>query len=269
LAKSTRGESVQVRIDMRLGDEQSLTGRAFEGELVPAMLTRGAGDLDRAEISRRLTALKSTLNVGGSANSVSLTATTDREHLPALLELAPSVLREPTFPESEFEQRRTQMLTGIRNAMTEPEAVASSAMSRYFDRWPEGHPYATMTFEERIQALQATALDEVRAFHRDFYGTAGASIAIVGDVDAGAVQAQVGELFGDWNPRVAFTRIPTPHHTMPAVREQFETPDKANAMLLAQLRVPVGQDHEDYPALVVGNQILGGGSKSRLYDRIR
>src|SRR5690606_18867857 len=152
---------------------------------------------------------------------------------------------------------------------TEPEAVASVAMSRYFDRWPEGHPYAAMTFEERIQALQATSLEDVRAFHRDFYGTAGASIAIVGDVDAGTVQAQVGELFGEWNPQVAFTRIPTPHHTMPAVREQFETPDKANAMLLAQLRVPVGQDHEDYPALMVGNQILGGGSKSRLYDRIR
>ncbi|MGY0560604.1 M16 family metallopeptidase [Luteimonas sp. A277] len=269
LAKSTRGESVQVRIDMRLGDEASLIGRGFNAELVPGMLTRGTEGLDRAAISRRLTGLKSALNVGGSATSASLVATTDRDNLPALLELAASILRNPTFPESEFEQLRTQVLTSIRDAVTDPQAVASSAMNRYFDRWPEGHPHASMTFEEQIQALQAVELEDVRAFHRDFYGTAGASIAIVGDVDAEAVQAQVDELFGDWNARVAFTRIPTPHHAMPAVREQLETPDKANAMLLAHLRMPVGQDHGDYAALVAGNQILGGGTKSRLYDRIR
>ena len=270
LAKSTRGQSVQLQINLRLGDEQSLTGRAVDGWMVPAMLTRGTGELDRAAISQRLTALKSTLNVGGSGNVVNLRATTDRDNLPALLELAADVLRNPAFPESEFEQLRTQMLTGIRNSMTEPQAVASQAMSRYFDRWPEGHPFKSLSFEEQIEAMQALQRDDVQAFHRDFYGTGGASIAIIGDVDAEAVQAQVDELFGDWNAQVAFTRIPSPYHPMPAVRQQLETPDKPNAMLLAMLPVPVGQDHEDYPALVLGNQILGGGIlKSRLADRIR
>lgn len=269
LAKSTRGESVQVRINMRIGNEEALTGRSIHGWLVPDMLMRGTDGLDRAAISRRLTALKSTLNVGGGGTSVSLTATTDRDNLAALLELAATILRQPTFPESEFEQLRAQMLTSVRNSMTEPQAVASAAMSRYFDRWPEGHPYAALSFEQQIEAIQALELEDIQAFHRDFYGSAGASIAIVGDVDAEATQAQVDALFGDWNAPVAYTRIPSPHHTMPAVREQIETPDKANAMLLALLPVPVNQDHEDYPALVVGNQILGGSSKSRLYDRIR
>ena len=269
LAKSTRGESVQVRIDMRLGDEASLTGRSLDGRMVPGMLTRGTEGLDRAAISRRLTELKSGLNVQGGASTVSLSATTDRENLPALLELAASILRQPTFPESEFEQLRAEMLTGIRNAMTEPQAVASIAMNRYFDPWPEGHPYRSMSFEEQIESIQAQELDDLRAFHRDFYGTGSATIAIVGDVDAEAVKAQVDALFGDWNAPVSFTRIPNPHHAMPAVRQQLETPDKANAMLLAHLPVPVSDSHEDYAALVLGNQILGGGSKSRLYDRIR
>ena len=270
LAKSTRGQSVQLVINMRLGDEQSLTGRAIEGWMVPSMLTRGSEGMDRAAISRRLTELKSTLNVGGSGNTVSVRATTDRENLPALLELAAGILRNPTFPESEFEQLRTQMLTGIRNSMTEPQAVASQAMSRYFDRWPEGHPFAVLDFEQQIAAIQGLQLDDVRAFHRDFYGTGGASIAIIGDVDGEAVKARVDELFGDWNAQVSFARIPAPYHPMPAVRQQFETPDKPNAMLLASLPVPVGQEHEDYPALVLGNQVLGGGMlKSRLADRIR
>jgi len=269
LAKSTRGEAVQVRIHLYMGDEESLTGRATASRMVPAMLTRGAEGLDRAAISRRLTELKSTLNTGGSTNTAGLVASTDRENLPALLELVATILQQPTFPESEFEQLRTQMLTGIRSAMTEPQAVAANAMNRYFDQWPEGHPYEALSFEEQIEAIQALELEELRAFHRDFYSTANAAIAIVGDVDAEAVQAQVDALFGDWNAPVTFTRIANPHFARPAVREQLETPDKANAMLLAALAAPVGQDHEDYPALVLGNQILGGGSKSRLFDRVR
>ena len=270
LAKSTRGQSVQVRMDLRLGDEASLTGRSTAGWLVPAMLMRGSGDMDRAAISRRLTELKSTLNVSGGGTGVSVSATTDRENLPALLELAAGILRDPTFPESEFEQLRTQMLTGIRSSITEPQAVASQAMNLYFDHWPEGHPHGALTFDEQIEAMQALQLDDARAFHREFYGTADASIAIIGDVDTAAVQAQVDALFGQWNAPVAFTRIPSPYHPMPAVRQQLETPDKPNAMLLGRLAVPVGQDHEDYPALVLGNQILGGGGmKSRLADRIR
>ena len=269
LAKSTRGEAVQVRIHLYMGDEASLTDRATASQVVAAMLTRGTEGLDRAAISRRLTEIKSSLNIGGSANTAGLVATTDRENLPALLELAATVLRQPTFPESEFEQLRTQMLTGIRSAMTEPQAVASSAMNRYLDQWPEGHPFRTLSFQEQIEAIQALELDQLRAFHRDFYGTAGAAIAIVGDVDAEAVQAQVDALFGDWNAPVTYTRIASPYFAKPAVREQLETPDKANAMLLAALPAPVGQDHEDYPALVLGNQILGAGSKSRLFDRVR
>src|SRR5690606_16667950 len=66
LAKATRGQSVQLRMNLRIGDEASLTGRAIDGWMVPSMLTRGTEGMDRAEISRRLTELKSTLSISGS-----------------------------------------------------------------------------------------------------------------------------------------------------------------------------------------------------------
>lgn len=270
LAKTTRGQSVQLVINLRLGDEESLSGRATQAALVAPMLMRGAGDLDRAGISRRLTALRSSLNVTGGANTVSLRATTDRENLPELLELAATILRSPSFPESEFEQLRTQMLTGIRSSMTEPQAVAAEAMSRHFDQWPEGHPFHAQSFEQQIRSVQTAQLADLQAFHREFYGAGSASIAVVGDVDADAVHARAAALFGTWQAPTAFARIPSPYHPAPAVRERIETPDKPNAMLLGMQALPIGRDHADYPALVLGNQVLGGGIlKSRLADRIR
>ncbi|MCR6664246.1 MAG: insulinase family protein [Luteimonas sp.] len=270
LAKSTRGQAVQLRMQLRFGDETSLTDRSTAASLLGGMLMRGTEGLDRAAISHRLVELKSSLSVNGSATGVSVAATTDRDNVSALLDLIATILKQPTLPESEFAQLRTQAITGLRSSMTEPGAIAGNAMSRYFNRWPKGHPYYSGTFDENLASLEAAKLDELRAFHRDFYGTGGASIAVVGDVDADAIHAQVANLFGNWNATHAFTRIPSPYHGMPARHELIEVADKPNAVFMTMLPVPVGQDHADYPALVLGNYILGGGSlKSRLADRIR
>ena len=50
----------------------------------------------------------------------------------------------------------------------------------------------------------------------------------------------------------------------------FQTPDKANAFFVAGLNLKVRDDNPDYPALLLGNYMLGGGGlNSRLAARIR
>jgi len=270
LAKATRGRSVQVRIHLRLGDEASLHGRDTAASLLGQMLLRGAGELDRGAISRQLDALKSGLSVNGDATGVQVSATTDRDNVAALLPLIADVLQKPTLPENEFTQLKSQALTSLRSQMSEPSAIASRAMSRHFNRWPKGHPYYVGSFEEDLAALETATLDELREFHALFYGAANASIAVIGDVDADKIHAQMEQLLGNWTATQAFTRIKIPYLATPATHEEIEVPDKPNAFFIARLTVPVGQEHTDYPALVLGNYILGGGAlKSRLADRIR
>jgi len=270
LAKATRGRSVQVRMNLRLGDETSLHGRDTAADLLGDMLLRGAGKHDRGAISRQLDALKSSVSVNGGATSVRVSATTDRDNINALLSLVADILQHPTLPESEFTQLKTQAITALRSQMSEPNAMAQRAMSRHFNRWPQGHPQYVGSFEEDLAALEAVTLDELRDFHHMFYGAANASIAVIGDVDADDIRAQMEQLFGQWTAPQSFTRIATPYLAVPAAREIIEIADKPNAFWIARLSLPVGQEHPDYPALVLGNYILGGGAlKSRLADRIR
>ena len=271
LDKSTRGQSVQLRMTLRLGDAASLQDRASAGRSTATMLMRGTEGLDRAALAKRLTALRSTLSIGGSANTVTVAATTDRDNVDALLDLVADVLRRPSFPDSEFTQLRSQQLTGIRGSMSEPGAVANEAMGQHFNVFPPGHPYAATTFEERLAQVEGMTPDQLRAFHRDFYGMgAGTTIAVVGDVDADAVRARLERLFGDWTLPTPFSRIEMPYVAREAVVRRIATPDKPNATLLARQALRINQDDADYPALVVGNYILGGsGMKSRLGDRIR
>ena len=51
--------------------------------------------------------------------------------------------------------------------------------------------------------------------------------------------------------------------------EVFNTPDKENAVFLAGMPIAMRDSHADYPALLIGNYILGSGPASRLFGRIR
>ncbi len=120
---------------------------------------------------------------------------------------------------------------------------------------------------QRIRALKR---DDLVAFHRDFYGTAEGEIAIVGDFDAAAVKSQLQTCSptGAANSPTSASQRVTP--LSPAKTESGETPDKANAVLMARTNLSFNQDDEDYAALIIANKIFGGDPlKARLGDRLR
>jgi zinc protease len=64
--------------------------------------------------------------------------------------------------------------------------------------------------------------------------------------------------------------VPTDYFDVPAKDVVIETPDKAQAFFVAGMNLALRDDDPDYPALVLGNYILGGsGLNSRLTGRIR
>jgi zinc protease len=270
LPKENRGDTVALQGVLRFGSEADVFGRADAAGMLASMLTRGSATLTREEISRRLDELKAQLSFSGGAQSISFYASTKREHLPALMELIAQLLKTPAFPEKEFEQLRTQAITGIESQMTEPQAVAGNAMNRHFNPWKPGHPFYAKSFEESLAGLRALKLDDLRAFHRDFYGAGSGEIAVVGDFDAAAFKQQAEALFGGWTTAKKFVRIADPFVEFDTVARALETPDKANAVILMRTDLPLSDRHPDYAALVAGNYVLGGGMlKSRLADRVR
>lgn len=270
LPKKTRGGTVIVDANFRFADEAALKGREGAAGMTGAMLMRGSKTMTRAQIDQRLEQLKTQGNIGGSLQGASIGLQTRREHLADALALAADVLRNPAFPQDEFEQLRVQALTGMEASRQEPGAIAGRALAQYFDPWPAGHPLRNRTLDESIAMMKALTLDDVRAFHRDLYGTSEGEIAIVGDFDPVAVRTQLEQLFAGWNAVTPYASIDTRHTDVAAKRERFETPDKPNAVLLARQNLPLRVTDPDYPAMIVANRIFGGGAlKSRLGDRIR
>ena len=56
------------------------------------------------------------------------------ENLPAVLELANEVLREPSFPQVELDTLRQQALAAMESQKAEPQAVTSRAFQQHLIR---------------------------------------------------------------------------------------------------------------------------------------
>ncbi|WP_411833611.1 M16 family metallopeptidase [Pseudoxanthomonas mexicana] len=270
LPKKTRGGMVTATLVFRFGDEAAITGRTDAAGYAGNLLLRGSKSLTREQIDKRFDDLKANVSVDGGAQNAYISVTTKRENLAEALRLAADVLRNPAFSESEFEQLRTQAITSLEASRQEPSRFAGEAMQKHFNHWQAGHPYAFRSLDERLAAVRALKLEDVRAFHRDFYGTATGEVAIVGDFDADALTQELQALFAGWKSARPFARIADGHRPVATVRESFETPDKANAVLLARAGFALNADDPDHPALVVANRVFGGGGMaSRLGNRIR
>ena len=270
LPKKTRGGNVNAVISLHFGDVDGLKNKKTVAALAGQSLIRGTVKKNRQQIQDEIDRLKAQINVSGSATGASAFIETTRENLPAAMRLAGEILKEATIPETEFEQIRKAQLTGLDNAKADPQALASLRIQRVLYPFAKDDIRATLSIEEQIAETTAAKLEDARAFYKNFYGASHAELAVVGDFDVAEVKKAASDLFGAWKSPAKFERIKAGSQKVPAVNETIETPDKANAVFLAALRLTLSDQDDDYPAMVFGNYMLGGGFlNSRLATRIR
>jgi zinc protease len=194
---------------------------------------------------------------------------TTSENLVEALRLAAEILREPAFPEKDFEQIRQQRIAALERSRTEPGTLVSELLQRTLSPYPASDVRHVRTVEEEIEALKAVTLDEVRRFHQQFYGASNGEFVVVGAFDAPAVERAAAELFGSWKSPAPYRRIVSNALDVQTINTAIETPDKENAQLSAGLRLRMRDSDPDYAALVMANYMFGGGITARLPDRVR
>lgn len=267
LEKESRGGRVSGVLNLNFGTEIALRNKRQIGEYTAAMLLRGTAKHTRSQLEDELARLKTRLDLHGSAAGVSASFDTQRDNLPAVLELVAAILKTPAFPADDLDEIKRAGLAQIEASRTEPSAIARQATERYLSPYPSGHLYYVPTFDESAAAI-ATVTD-LQAFHREFYGIVNAQAAFVGQFDAREVENRLRKLFGHWKSDVPHQRIPARYMAAPGKTETFVTPDKASANYSARANLRIRDDDPVYPALYLGNAMLGGSYTSRLWTRVR
>jgi zinc protease len=267
--KKTRGETVSGVLTLRFGDEASLFNQATASNLTASLLMRGAGNLQRAEISAKLDELKTQIEVSGGGQTVTVRFDSLRKNLPEVLNLVRDILRKPSLAAKEFDLLVQESTAGLESQRNEPNVMGSQAMALALDVYKKGDIRAARSLDESIAALKAAKLEQVKQFHNSYYGASHSEFALVGDFDSDAVKTQITQLFGDWKSPKAYTRLKAERKVAKPGASQLEAPDKANAFFLAGLPLSLQDTQPDYVPLQLANRVLGGGVKSRLLDRLR
>jgi zinc protease len=232
--------------------------------LTAALLARGSAGRSAAEVDRAIEFVGGSLEGEGGRDASELTLAVLRKDLALGLDLLADALARPAFPDDEFERRREEARAAIRRSDEDPWTVAARTLRRLVFA---DHPYARPVAGTEA-SLAGIRRADVVAFHAAAYRPERTVVAVVGDVRAAEVHAEVAARLGGWSTsapppaRPAPVSLGGPSRTETVHRELAQT-----TILLGRATVTYG--HPDHYPLVVASQILGGGSASRLYTRVR
>lgn len=258
---------LDVAVNFPAGSSRDTREKAGLAGLTQHMLSQGAGGLSDAEISRRLADLGAVL--GGDQDQdragVSLRTLSSSRESAAALEVFGRILQKPEFPENVLEREKARLISGLREAATQPESISDKAFTKalYGD-----HPYgiANADTPESVAAIQRADLLQ---FYQTHYRAHGAVIALIGDVSKEAA-AQIAETLSGGLPQGDKVVTLPPPVTYPAQANIERIPHPASQSHILMGYPGVKRGDADYFPLYVGNYILGGGGfVSRLTEEVR
>ncbi|WP_251359856.1 pitrilysin family protein [Kangiella sp. TOML190] len=270
LPKKTRGESVVVRVNFDLGNLEDLRGLKVIPKLAGGMLDRGTEKYSREELQAEFDKLKANVSSYGSATSAGVSIQTTKENLTAVLGLVEEVLKNPRFDQKELEILKQEMVVSLEQQKQQPTSQVFRQLQRHLSPYDDSHPYYSMDIDDEIAAIKEVETSELKQFHKNFMGAQDADIALVGDFAVDDVKSKLDSTLGQWQSVVPYERIKRETKDVDAINRFVDTPDKAGAAFGAMMNFKMRDDHKDYPALTMANEIFGGsGLGSRLAKRLR
>jgi zinc protease len=255
---------VVVRVSVPGGAVHDPADALGVANLTATLLTRGTARRTGPELDRAIEFVGGSLEAGAGSDGTTVTLSVLKKDLALGLDLLAEVLQTPTFPADELARKVTDIQAALRRSEQSPETVASRELSRLM--FP-GHPYGRPA-SGTVESVGRLTREQVIAFYERYYRPDGAVIVAVGDVTSGEIRRELLQRLAGWRvPPVPVASIPTPAPTVPAEERKIVRDLTQTTVLLG--RPAIRQVDPDYFPLAVATYVLGGGSASRLYTRVR
>ena len=234
---------------------------------VAGALMRGTQARGFNQIYADLESIGASLGFSGGTHTVGFGGRALAEDLDVVLNLLSETLRQPTFPESQIEKLRAQLLTGLALREQDTRDMASLVFDELvysqhpYGRAEEGHP----------QTIEAIAQKDLANFHESHYGPRGMVLVIVGGVSPETAVEAVRAALEDWeNPeQPPPAELPAWQPLAAQSYRRHAIPGKSQSDLVIGSAGPTRLDPNYLPAMV-GNNILGRfGLMGRIGDVVR
>jgi zinc protease len=228
------------------------------------MRTGGTQRTAAADLDQELERLAMVMSISIGVESGVAMLDVLKKDLDRGLALFADVLRRPAFDPARVELAKLQARESIRRRNDQPQSVASREFAKLL--YGPSHPFAR---ETSMESIARVTREDLIGFHAATFHPNGILLGITGDFDKTTVLSKLRELFGDWTPGQA-TRMAAPPIEPADSREVRFVGKPISQTHLRAGHLSLKETDPDYPALVLVNDILGGGSfRSRLFQDVR
>jgi zinc protease len=266
VARRGRVPLVSLRLVVQAGSASDPPERLGLADFTVRLMRRGTLRLDADALNEAVEFVGATLAVYAAEDFLALAVTTPAEHLEGMLDVLGQMLREPSFPQAEFDTERERTLAQFANDLDDPGLLADHALQRVV--WGH-HPYGHDVGGRRA-SVERLRREDVVSFYRERLGPQVSHLFLVGAVDVRTARPLVERAFAGWRggpegPLVA----PTLEHAVGEGRVLVvNRPDQTQAQVrLGGMAYRRGEP-ETFAAQVM-NATLGGGFTSRLVRAVR
>lgn len=235
--------------------------------LTTQILNKGTTKHDKFTFSEKLEKLGVSLRVNASTYTVDISFKSLKKDVNTVMTLLAEELRYPLFDLKEFELLKTQRINRLKQSITDPGAQGIITLLQTI--YPKGHPNYKTDIQTAIKNVEAVTLDDLKAFHRTYFGPAGMHLVAVGDVDSKQLYASVKHAFKGWKGGVTTKTTFSELKKGNAVTKVVTIPKKPSANMYIGQYTGIERKDKDFIPFYIGTHILGGGFSGRLMQTVR
>ncbi|KQM66335.1 hypothetical protein ASE74_07950 [Pedobacter sp. Leaf216] len=229
--------------------------------LMGSMLNEGTTTKTKAQFDEAVDQLGA--NVGAGAYGGSASALT--RYFPQAFALLAESIRKPAFPAESFEKLKSQAITGLKASEKSAKAISERVVNAL--AYGKNHPNGEFETESSLNGI---TLDDVKTAYKKYITPSRGYLTFVGDIKPEAAKALAEKAFGDW--RGTALTLPVLAKVANPAKTEVDIINVSNAVqseITVVNLIDLPMSNPDYFPVLLANQILGGGSESRLFNNLR
>lgn len=246
------------------GAAQDTPDKPGVGNLVSDLLDEGSGKLDSEAFHEALERRAIQLSFGVTRDYFRGSLLMLKDNKDAAFELLGTALTSPHFAPADVERIRSQVMSGLKSDITNPNALAG----RKFVELAYGdHPYGRPS-SGTLKTVPTITVADMRDYVRRVLAKNTLKVAVVGDIDPVSLGKLLDKTFGGLPAKADLRPVPDIQAATPP--KQVFVPLDVPQTVIAFGSAGIMRHDPDFMAAYLDNQILGGGEmSSRLSHNIR
>jgi predicted Zn-dependent peptidase len=256
---------VNIVISVHTGQYLEPDGKQGLADLTGYLIARGGTKAKTAEdLEEQLAFLAAQLNSGITENQGSVSLNLLSKDLETGLAILRDVLTQPRFQDDKIALKKQQMLQAMKQRNDEPSQIEQ----REHDFLAFGEQFWANRYDTSA-SIESINRPDIVGFHQKWFHPSNFVCAVSGDFDREQIIEKLERLFSNW-PFAGEMPPPIPTNTAFSPPGVYLVDKEVNQGRVDMILPGILRDNPDYFAVIIMNDILGGGGfTSRIMSRVR